>query len=311
VPPPAPRPPVEERPARYSVTAIDRLRKDPYGLFAERILDLRPLPPLSCRITGRELGQIIHTALERFVQAFPHALPADAEERLTEMLLSAFDERIDDPARRQWWAGRFARMAAWLVQQEERWRDGIERILVECEGRLPLDLAMGERPIELTARADRIDRLPGGRVRLMDFKTGSPPALKPDSDGYSAQLDLEVRMLLDGAFADVGEVREVTEALYVQITGGEPPGKLASIRPSKGETLEARSKAVLDGARRLLAGYADPDQPYLPVGHGSGRGFPSDWEHLSRWQEWIHDLAMEAGRPWPAGGDSRDDGEKA
>ena len=289
--PPSPRPPIGARPARYSVTAIDRLRRDPYGLFAEQILDLRPLPPLSCQITGRELGQIIHIALERFVQAFPDALPADAERQLANLLLQAFDERIDDPARRHWWAGRFARIAAWLVQQEEQWREGLERIHVECEGRLPLGLVMGDREMTLTARADRIDRLPGGRVRLMDFKTGTLPAVKPDSASYSSQLDLEVCMLLDGAFADVGKATEVIEALYVQITGGEPPGSRITLRPEKGRTLADRSRAVLESARRLLAGYAAPGQPYLPVGHGSGHGHPSDWEHLSRWQEWIHGLA--------------------
>jgi ATP-dependent helicase/nuclease subunit B len=296
VAPPRPCPPAMVRPARFSVTAVDRLRTDPYGFYAERILDLVPLPPLSCRITGRELGQIVHLALERFAAEWPagKALPEDAAARLEEQLLKAFDETIDDQARRAWWAGRFARMAEWLVEQEKQWRESLERIHVELAGSLPLGFCVGERPAEISARADRIDVFPGGRVRLIDFKTGTSPAKRPASAGYTVQLDLEAWMLLKGAFEGVGKVKAIEEALYVRITGGEPAGEVVCLKPEKMDgSLEGRAERILGGVRRLIGGYADETQPYLPAGHGTAGGRPSDWAHLSRWQEWIHGLAGE------------------
>jgi len=43
---PLPRPPVALRPKRLSVTYIETLRRDPYALYAEKILGLKELDPL-------------------------------------------------------------------------------------------------------------------------------------------------------------------------------------------------------------------------------------------------------------------------
>ncbi len=49
---PEPKPPLALRPTRLSVTRIETLRRDPYALYAERILNLTPLDPFGRR-TGR------------------------------------------------------------------------------------------------------------------------------------------------------------------------------------------------------------------------------------------------------------------
>ncbi len=43
---PQPRPPMALRPQRLSVTRIERLRRDPYAIFAEYVLKLAPLSPI-------------------------------------------------------------------------------------------------------------------------------------------------------------------------------------------------------------------------------------------------------------------------
>ncbi len=43
---PSPRPPVQLRPARLSLTEIETLIRDPYAIYARHLLRLRPLPPL-------------------------------------------------------------------------------------------------------------------------------------------------------------------------------------------------------------------------------------------------------------------------
>ena len=293
--PPAPCPPVSARPARISVTRVRTLARDPYGYYAREILRLEPFPPLAIRITGRELGIIVHEALERFVTIFPVDVPKEAEERLHALFLEAFDARVDDPASRAWWSERFRRIAQWVVKREETWREGVEKIFPEISGKLEMDVRMAGRPVVLTAKADRVDILAGGAARIFDYKTGTLPSIDPDAAGYDAQLDLEAAMLLRGAFHGQPVVREVTDALYVRVNGGWPPGETRSLA-GKTTGYPERADLALERLETLLGDYGREDQPYLPVGHGTGSDRPSDYEHLSRWREWIFRLAAEEGR---------------
>ena len=74
---PQPRPPVAMRPRQLSVTTIEKWIANPYAIFAERILELAPLPALGQRPDAALRGQMVHEALGRFARAFPDRLPAD------------------------------------------------------------------------------------------------------------------------------------------------------------------------------------------------------------------------------------------
>ncbi len=290
--PPSPCPPLMERPARISVTRVRTLVHDPYGYHAGQILGLQPFPPLAVRVTGRELGIIVHEALERFVTIFPVDVPKGAEERLHALFLESFDERVDDAASRAWWSERFRRIAQWIVKQEETWREGVKKVLPEISGKLELDVRMAGRPVVLSAKADRVDMLVDGTARIFDYKTGTLPSIKPDAAGYDAQLDLEAAMLLQGAFHGQPDVHEVRDALYVKVNGGWPPGETRSLA-GRAPGFPQRADLALERVKTLLEDYGREDQPYLPVGHGPGADRPSDYEHLSRWREWIFRLAVE------------------
>ena len=222
-------------------------------------------------------------------------MPKGAEERLHALFLEAFDERVDDPASRAWWSERFRRIARWVVKREETWRAGVEKVLPEISGRLELDVRMAGRPVVLSAKADRVDVLADGSARIFDYKTGTLPSVDPEAAGYDAQLDLEAAMLLRGAFRGQPAVREVADALYVRVNGGWPPGETRSVT---GKTMgfPERAELALERLSGLLCDYGREDQPYLPVGHGQASGRPSDYEHLSRWREWIFRLATEEER---------------
>ena len=70
---PAPTPPVAARPRRLTVTEIETWLRDPYAIYAKRVLKLRPLVPLDDEIGPLERGNLFHRALEIFVKA---AIPA-------------------------------------------------------------------------------------------------------------------------------------------------------------------------------------------------------------------------------------------
>ena len=77
---PKPCPPVETRPRRLSVTAIETWLRDPYAIYARHILELDPLDPLDADPGAAERGLFIHKALGTFVKRFPRELPAKTGE---------------------------------------------------------------------------------------------------------------------------------------------------------------------------------------------------------------------------------------
>ena len=70
---PQPRPPVAMRPRQLSVTTIEKWIANPYAIFAERILELAPLPALGQKPDAALRGQIVHEALSRFARTYPEA----------------------------------------------------------------------------------------------------------------------------------------------------------------------------------------------------------------------------------------------
>src|SRR5207302_1829665 len=55
-PAPGPRPPVSERPRELSVTEIEKWLRDPYAVYARRILRLRALDPLDAEVGPMDRG---------------------------------------------------------------------------------------------------------------------------------------------------------------------------------------------------------------------------------------------------------------
>lgn len=68
---PAPQPPVAQRPRRLALTAIARLIRDPYAIYARHVLRLYPLDPLHPVADARDRGTAFHLILERFVRQRP------------------------------------------------------------------------------------------------------------------------------------------------------------------------------------------------------------------------------------------------
>ena len=72
---PNPAPPLEHRPTRFSVTEIETLRRDPYAVYARRILALAPLDPLLRDPGASERGTLFHDIMRRFTETCPDPGP--------------------------------------------------------------------------------------------------------------------------------------------------------------------------------------------------------------------------------------------
>jgi ATP-dependent helicase/nuclease subunit B len=197
VPPPAPSPPVEARPKKIAVTDLDRLKADPFAFYAKTILRLRPEEPVDAEQHAAWKGTAAHKVLEEWFNedgCDPAALKARAEALIA-------DDTIH-PMLRALWSPRLMEAVEWIAAEAARDRaEGRMPILAEQKGEAEVD------GVTLHGRVDRIDRLPDGRLAIVDYKTGQAPAKKAVSEGFALQLGLLSLIARDGGFGPIsGEV---------------------------------------------------------------------------------------------------------
>jgi ATP-dependent helicase/nuclease subunit B len=258
------------------------LRRDPYAIYAEYILRLRPLEAVDREIGPRETGMAWHAALQEFVEIYPSgALPPEARERLLSIAQARFALLRADPAFALHWPN-IEKGLDFFLGFERETRDKLEQAWVERQGAIAAPLANGTS-FELRARADRIDVLVSGAALLIDYKSGAPPSAKDVKAGFSPQLTLEAEILRRGGFEGLPPLR-TEEAIYLKL-GGAAGGE-EKHAGGKGENILALAEQHFAGLRTLLDAFACEDTPYL------SRPFPkfvprfSDYDHLARIKEW-------------------------
>jgi ATP-dependent helicase/nuclease subunit B len=281
---PAPKPPVPARPRRLGVTEVETLIRDPYAVYARRVLGLEPLDPIDSDPGAAERGIFIHQALDRFVREYPRELPKNAVERLLAIGRGAFGEALARPGVLAFWWPRFERIARWFVDYElSRRAAGVSALETEVRGQLELSAPQG--PLLLVARADRIDRLSGGGLAVLDYKTGTVPSQRQVKSGLTPQLPLEAAIAGAGGFRGV-PAEPVAELAYVRLTGRGPGGE---VRVVDGEPAEMAA-AARAGLERLIAAFDDPDTPYRSRPRPIFERRFGDYDHLARVKEWSSGL---------------------
>jgi ATP-dependent helicase/nuclease subunit B len=279
-PRPRPTPPVEARPRRMSVTAVERWVRDPYAVYARDILRLRPLERPDEPIEARARGTAIHAAFERFAREHPAVLPDAPEAIFAAMLVEALAAAGMPTPRMVREHALAANVAPWVVEFERRRRPGA-RLLIEQGGRHVLRAAGGD--FTLTARADRVELREGG-ADILDFKTGAVPSKKQVASGLSPQLTLTAAILRHGGFSDVG-VLDPGELVYVRVSGGRTPGQEIQ-RAAAGESLDMAMQA-LDGLARRIASFDKLSTPYVSWAAPQFMDqYGGDYDHLARLWEW-------------------------
>jgi len=274
---PEPRPPVEARPTVLPVSAIEQWRRDPYGLYARRILGLRLLDPLEAELGAAERGTALHDAFDDFAKAHPSGvLPPDALARFEAMGEQRLARVLAAPAERAFWWPRFKRLARWFVATENARRGAGTRILdSESDGALQLG------PLRIEARADRIDEIGPGVWEIIDYKTGRVPQKKEMEALFAPQLLLEAAMAERGGFVRLAGKAGSTHLAYWQANGLGDGGSANPIKDS-----DALVPRMLELVERMATRFASPDTPYRAVPWSAYMPFFNDYEHLERIAEW-------------------------
>ncbi|MGL5448109.1 MAG: double-strand break repair protein AddB, partial [Rhabdaerophilum sp.] len=84
-------------PETISITDFEKLRRDPYDIYARKLLRLRALNPLDPEPDGRQRGTLLHRVLERFARERVEADPAMAGQRLRDIAAQEFRVLAHEP----------------------------------------------------------------------------------------------------------------------------------------------------------------------------------------------------------------------
>ncbi len=164
-------------PQRLSASQLDALRQCPYRFFARAVLRLDEADELAAATDKRDYGNWLHAVLHRFhAQRAQRGQPGDDAAALQAAADAEVAAQGLDPAGLLPFRSAFDALAPaylrWLALREAEgwhWAEGETEQLAA-----PPELG----GLQLFGRIDRLDRGPGGRRELLDYKTGRADELK-------------------------------------------------------------------------------------------------------------------------------------
>jgi ATP-dependent helicase/nuclease subunit B len=296
---PEPVVPPELVPTRYSFSEVGRLRRDPYAIYAKRVLKLDPVDPFNTDPGVSERGTLYHAIVDRFVRDGHVASDASALDAMRRILNEAFDaERLPAHIDAVWRPRFFEVAKAFLNWQAER-QGQIQKSFTEA--RAHMDIAGGW---QLTGIADRIDLTGPKSADIIDYKTGFAPSVSQARALLDPQLALEAAALKAGAFKDMG-AKIPQSLIYVRLK----PGDKFKAETVNNEFSKASGRSRIKSADDLAAEALEQFVQFVELLKSGKRGFSSrlipqsqtgygeDYDHLARVAEW-------------ATADSEDDGDE-
>ncbi len=259
----------------FSPSAIDAYLDCGLKFYYQYVLRLREKEEVSGEIEQRDIGVIVHEALEAFFKG-----KAGAPLNITEEdygRIGAEAGRVFDAKLKGHGSG-----FEYLIrkQVEKRLADILDYhraklagvTVLACETELKAELTTKYGTVKLKGRADRVD-LRGGTVHVLDYKTGSAaaapnwqrfdPAAREDWPRTLKSVQLPFYVL---AYMAENGIDDAAMDASLMLLGAENISEEALYKPGRSE---APDKAgILDGYRRaitsLIEEILDPDRPFTP-----------------------------------------------
>jgi RecB family exonuclease len=262
VPPPVP--------GLYRVSRVDRYVTCPFKYFAAHVLNLTEERSEGAGLTPLERGTLLHLLFERFYgrwQELGHGAITDANIPAAHALFAdiATDlfEDLPPPDREverlRLLGSVVAPGVASRVFELEAAAPGLvveRRLEVAIEGpfTFPVSGGLTTRTIAIKGKADRVDVLDDGSLRVIDYKLGRMPDLSS-----SVQVGVYAHCVRQAAEAADGRSHPVSSASYLAF-GDEYrlEGRLGSSPAEVGNAVEARAGAFASVVERIERGEFPP-----------------------------------------------------
>jgi ATP-dependent helicase/nuclease subunit B len=279
---PSPNPPLDARPKKLYVTHIEKLMRDPYWVYANKILGLRKLDDIDKEPGAAEFGNFVHDALEVFVNDYE---AINADERYNYLLKvgqKILKEQNLKPAVISFWWPRFERIASWILENEIKRRE--EDIAILCEIKGEYKIKINNEVFSLEARADRLEVDNEGNITIVDYKTGTPPNSTDVKLGLSPQMTLEGVIAQHNGFGKSGNVVALE---YWKLSGGQKDAEKKYVGGAKkASDVQLLLKEAEDGIGNLIDVMFFNESPFLCTPNPDKKLNYNDYEHLQRIKEW-------------------------
>ncbi|MDE1993208.1 MAG: double-strand break repair protein AddB [Rhizobiaceae bacterium] len=286
---PAPKPPAALQPKSYSFSEVGRLRRDPYSIYARRILRLDPVDPFNRDPGPAERGTLYHKIIDRFVREGHLAGNPDASFAMERIISELFDAEQLPVHIDSVWRPRFREVTRAFLDWEAKRRPEIRRTSTE----VPAGVDIEPIGIRLTGVADRIDFKGGTVADIIDYKTGYNPSPAQARSLLDPQLALEAYALQAGAFRDLKPLTP-ENLLYVRLRPGDRFKVDQVNNELSGRGDKTKNKSAIDLAEESI----DQLVKFVALLQSGEKGFSSrlipaqqfeyggDYDHLARVSEW-------------------------
>jgi RecB family exonuclease len=173
----------------HAISALERYLRCPFIYFCERVLKLEEDPQDEATLSSKDLGIFVHEVFEAFFQEWdrlgrrgisPADVP-DARRIFREVVEPLLDKLSGGEAAvqrtRLLGSAVDPGLAEAVFQIEAEWETPVVKRLLEypLEGEFELQSEQGPRRVRLRGKADRIDLLADGSLRIIDYKLGYAP----------------------------------------------------------------------------------------------------------------------------------------
>jgi len=277
---PAPEPPRDDRPRKLAVTHLDRLKADPFAFYANAMLGLSRLDMVDADPSAAWRGTAVHAVFEQWMKQ-DGCDPALLRPRAERML----DEIAAHPVLRALWTPRLLEAIDFTARRvAENALAGRVPAVAEIFGKAEI------AGVELYGKVDRIDRLPGGGLAIIDYKTGKPPGKAEVAAGYALQLGLLGLIAEAGGFRDVAGMPAEFE--YWSMARDPKEGTLGYVDSPTGLMRNGGGVEAVDftsyAAAQLKAAvetWLTGDAPFTAKLHPEHAPY-GDYDQLMRLDEW-------------------------
>ncbi len=257
----------------YAVSSIERYLECPFKYFAAYVLRLPEERDEESGLTPQERGHFLHAVFELFFDEWQRTGHGTITTTNVEEAVALFEQvaeaqlatlgEADRALERTHLLGSAA--APGLAERAfafeiEQGGDVVERLLEhELEGAFVFTTSAGQRTIRLRAKADRIDLMSDGTLRIVDYKLGKAPkpsrALQLSVYGVCAEQSLSGRHNRSWTLGRAGYVAFREKNAFVALGGS------SSLR----EAVDAGQERLVGAIDAIERGEFPPrpDEPFL------------------------------------------------